>query len=84
MNIWWIIVNGIPNVNKDFHRVICSPYEPAREEGSNQCDTIIQLNFRASQIQLVAEPVDVEEWGGQFPENKGCAIVVYEGALVPG
>jgi hypothetical protein len=62
--------------------LIGPPDEAAAEECHKQTDSIVELDFGASEIQLVAEPVDVQEGGGEFVEDEDRAVVVEERALV--
>lgn len=61
--------------------LVGAPDEAAAEEGGEQDDAIIPLVFRAGQVQLVKEPVDVEKRGRELVENKCWAVKVKKGPL---
>ena len=45
----------------DFHGEIDTPDEARRKEYQDQDDSVVQLDPRASHIDFVEEPVEVEE-----------------------
>lgn len=58
-----------------------APDEAAAEEGGEQDYAVVPLELAAGHVEFVAEPVHVEEGGGEFVEDEDGAVVVYEGAL---
>lgn len=61
--------------------LVGSPDEATAEEGRQQDDAVVPLVFGARQVQLVEEPVDVEEWGGELVEDERGTIEIEEGSL---
>jgi hypothetical protein len=61
--------------------LVGAPDEATAEEGGEQDDAIIPLVFRAGQVQLVEEPVDVEKGGRELVKNKCWAVEVKKGPL---
>ena len=61
--------------------MVAAPNQSGEEEGGQEHDPITPLQRAARHIQLVAEPVHVEEWRGELVEHEGWRVVVYEGSL---
>ena len=57
------MVEGRPYVLIHTNRLICSPDKAAREECEEKENSIVQLGARASHVEFVKEPVEVQEWG---------------------
>lgn len=69
------------DVRVDEDGLVCAPHDAAAEEGHEQGDAVVELGLGAGKIQLVAEPMDVQEGGGELVEDEGEAVVVSEGPL---
>jgi hypothetical protein len=72
---------GAIYVGEDADGVVCSPAETAREKGKEQGDAVYELQRGTGHIEFVAEPVDIKERGGEFVEDEGRCVEVYEWAL---
>lgn len=59
-----------------------APDETAREEDGEEEHAVVPLKFGTGEVEFIQEPVDVEEWGGEFVENEGWGVEVYEGSLL--
>jgi len=72
---------GEPDIRGDAQAVEGAPTEAAAEEGGEEDDAVEELDRGAREVQFVAEPVDIEEGGGELVEDEGWSVVVYEGSL---
>jgi hypothetical protein len=72
---------GGPDVAEDLDGLVGAPEEAAGHEGQEQEDAVDELQGGAGEGELVAEPVDVEEGGGELVEDEGWGVEVHEGAL---
>ena len=72
---------GGVDVREDVDGVQHAPYETGEEEGGDEDDAVEPLVVCAGQVQLVEEPVDVEEGGRELVEDEDGAVVVDKGAL---
>ena len=63
-------MDGAPHVLVDDGRLVGTPDEAAREEGEEQGDAVVQLGLGARHAELVEEPVDVEERGGELVQDE--------------
>lgn len=61
--------------------MVSTPDEAARKKCGEESEAVVELNFGAGEVELVAEPVDIEEWGGEFEEDEGWGIEVDKGPL---
>ena len=61
--------------------LVGAPNKAAGEEGEEEHDSIVELDFGASKVDLVAKPMNIKEGGGELVEDEGWAIEVYEGSL---
>ena len=71
-----------PYVLVDADGLVGAPDEAAGEEGGEEDEPVIELDAGACQVELVAEPVDVEEGGGELVEDEGGGIEIDKGALL--
>lgn len=53
-------------VVKNTDGLVAAPDEAAGEEGEEEDDAVVELQFRARHVEFVAEPVDVEERRGEL------------------
>lgn len=74
-------VDGVPHVDVDDGGLPGAPDEAAAEEGDEQGDAVVKLGFGARHVELVEEPVDVEEGGGELVEDEDGRVVVEVGSL---
>ena len=74
-------MHGVPDVLVHAERVVGAPDQAAAEEDRQKQHAVIPLELAAGHVELVAEPMDVEERGGKLVENEDRAIVVAEGSL---
>ncbi len=70
-----------PHVGVDDGRLPGAPDEAAGEEGHEQGDAVVELGLGAGHVELVEEPVDVEEGGGELVEDEDGGVVIEVGAL---
>lgn len=61
--------------------LVCPPQKATAEERAEQDDAVIPLWLGTGHLQLVEKPVEVEERGGQFVQDKGGGVIVDEGSL---
>ena len=69
-------VEGAPDVLIDAEGGVGSPDETAAGEGGDKEHAIVPLEFGAGELELVEEPVDVEEGRGELIEDEYGAVVV--------
>ena len=74
-------IDGTQHVAEHGERRVRSPDEATAEEGGEEEDAVGELEVGAGPVELVEEPVDVEERGGKFVEDKGWSVKVDEGSL---
>lgn len=74
-------MQGRPDVLVDADGLVGAPDETAAEEGDEQEDAVVELGARARHVDLVEEPVEVEEGRGQLVEDEGWTVVVDERSL---
>ena len=72
---------GRPDVAEDLDGLVGAPEEAAGHECQEQEDAVDELQGGAGEVELIAEPVDVEEGGGELVEDEGWGVEVHEGAL---
>ena len=77
-------VHGGPEVLVDAQRLVRTPEETATEEGDEQEDAVDELGERASHVEFVEEPVEVEEGRRELVEDKRGGVEVDERALCGG
>lgn len=77
-------MNGAPHVLVDNSGLPGAPDQAAAEEGDEEGDAVVQLDAGARHVELVAEPVDVEEGGRELVEDEGRGVEVEEGSLLAG
>lgn len=76
-----MLVQNVPNVLKDAPGLVGAPAETGAEEGDEQHDAVVPLQGAAREVELVAEPVHVKEWGRKLVEDEDWAVVVDEWSL---
>jgi hypothetical protein len=74
-------VDRVPHVDVDDGRLVGTPDQAAEEEGDEQGDAVVQLGLGARHVELVEEPVDVEEGSGELVEDEDGGVEVEVGAL---
>ena len=75
------MTDGTKNVVEHGEGGVRAPNETAAEEGAEEEDTVGELEAGTGFVELVEEPVDVEEGGGKFVEDEGWTVEVDEGSL---
>jgi hypothetical protein len=73
--------NGRENVADEVVRQVAAVDEAGAGKGDEQDDAVEQLKGTAGELELIAEPVDVEKGGGEFVEDEAGRIVVDKGSL---
>jgi hypothetical protein len=74
-------IDGSPHVSHYAKRLEGAIYEPAREEAEEKEDAVVELRAGSSHVDLVEEPVNVEERRRKLPEYEDASVIVDEGAL---
>ncbi len=74
-------MHGGPDVGVHADGLVAAPDEAAAEEGGEQQEAVVPLRAGPGHVQLVEEPVEVEEGGGELVENESGAVEVDEGSL---
>lgn len=75
------VADGTQHVIKYGEGGVRAPYKTTAKEGGEEEDAVGELKVRTGLVELVEEPVDVEERGGEFIEDEGWSIEVDEGSL---
>lgn len=75
------MLHSVKDVCENSYGLVGAPNKAAGEEGEEEHDAIVELDFGASKVELVAKPMDIKEGGGELVEDEGWAIEVYEGSL---
>ena len=70
-----------PDIGVDAKRLVGAPDKAAAEERGKKEDAVVPLGSRARHLELVEEPVEIEERGGELVENECGAVKVYERTL---
>jgi hypothetical protein len=60
---------------------VCAPDKTATEEGGEEENAVGELEVGTGLVELVEEPVDVEERGGELIEDESWTVEVDEGSL---
>lgn len=66
----------MPDVLVYSEGLISAPEQPARKEHGEEYHAVVPLEFGPSHVKLVAEPVDVQKWRGEFIEDKHWTVVI--------
>lgn len=74
-------MDGLPHVSVDYYGLPGAPDKTAGEEGEKEGYAIVQLRAGTGHVELVEEPVDVEEGGGELVEDEDGGVEVEEGTL---
>lgn len=74
-------MDGGPDILVHSDGLVGAPDEAAGEEDEEEEEAVVQLEAGAGEIELVEEPVDVEERRGELVEDEGRGVEVDEGAL---
>jgi len=69
------------HVAEDVVGAVKAPHDAAAEKGAGQDGAVDGLVDGAGEVELVAEPVDVEEGRGELIEQEDWAVEVEEGSL---
>lgn len=72
---------SLPHVHVDVCGLPGSPDETAEEEREEQQHPVVPLRTAAGHVDLVEEPVDVEERGRELVEDESRGVEVDEGSL---
>ena len=72
--------HDLVDVPDDADGAVRAPAQPGGEEHGDQRDAVVELRRGARHVQLVEEPVEVQERGGQLVEDEDGAVVVEDGA----
>lgn len=75
------MVDCRPHVLVHARGLISAPDETAAEEGREEHDAVVELGTGASHVELVEEPVEVQERRRELIEDEGAAVVVDERPL---
>ena len=75
------MTDGAKNVIEHGEGGVRAPDKTAAEEGGEEEDTVGELEVGTGFVELVEEPVNVEEGGGKFVEDEGWTVEVDEGSL---
>lgn len=70
-----------PDVLGDADRLIRAPEQATAEEAREEKHAIVPLRSGAGHVQLIEEPVKVEEGRGELVEDKGRAVEVDKRSL---
>ena len=62
--------------------VVHAPYDARGKERAEQHHSVNELDLAARELELVAEPVDIEEGAAELKEDKHRRVPVHERALV--
>ena len=79
-----IVVQRGPDVLRHADGLVGAPEQAAAEEAGEEEDAVVPLGAGAGHVELVEEPVEVEEGGGEFVEDEGGAVEVDKGTLYVG
>ena len=77
----WLEVQPRPDVLIHPDTLVCTPQQPTAEERDEEYDAIIPLRLRARHLQLVEEPVHVEEGRGDLIEDERRAVEIDKRSL---
>ena len=70
-----------PDVSVDADGLVAAPYETAAEEGREEDEAVPPLLARAGHVELIEEPVEIQEGGGELVEDECRAVEVDEWSL---
>lgn len=76
------VVHSLPHVLVDDGGLPGAPDQTTGEEGDEEGDAIVELHAGSGHVELVAEPVDIEEGGRELVEDEGRGVEVEEGSLL--
>lgn len=77
-------VHGVPHVLIDHGGLPGAPDKAAAKEGDEEGNAVVELQTGARHVELVAEPVDVEEGSRELVKNERRGVEVEEGSLFTG
>jgi len=69
------------NVLKYQDTVVGAPHKPTTKEGKDEEEAVDKLVYRPSEIEFVAEPVDIEERTREFKENEDGGVIINKRSL---
>jgi hypothetical protein len=75
------VVQRRPDILVDAQGLVGAPDEAAAEEGEEEQDAVVELGAGAGHVELVEEPVEIEEGGGELVEDEGAGVEVHEWTL---
>jgi len=75
------VKDGTQHVIKHGQGGVRAPDKTAAEEGGEKENAVGELEVGTGFIELVEEPVDIEEGGGEFIEDEGWSVEVDERSL---
>lgn len=75
------MAQSFPHVDVDMNRLVGTPEQTATEEGGQQQHAVVPLCLTTSHVDLVQEPVDIQERAGEFVEDKCGGVEVDEWPL---
>lgn len=70
-----------PDVLGDADRLIGAPEQATAEKAGEEEHAVIPLRAGAGHVELIEEPVEIEERGGKLVEDEGRAVEVDERSL---
>lgn len=75
------LFESVPHVPVDKDGLPRSPNKAAPEEREEQHHAIVPLEVTSSHVELIKEPVNIEEGAGELVENEHGRVEVDEGSL---
>lgn len=70
-----------PDVLINPNALVCAPKESAAEKAGQEEDTVVPLGSRSGHVQLIEEPVEIQEGRGELVEDKCWAVEVDKWSL---
>jgi hypothetical protein len=75
------VADGTQHVIKHSEGGVCAPDKTTAEEGGEEENAVGELEVGTGLVELVEEPMDVEERGGEFIEDERWTVEVDERSL---
>jgi hypothetical protein len=75
------LLEGVEHVHVDIYGLPGAPDETAGEEYEEEEHAVVPLERAAGHVDLVQEPVNIEEGAGELVENKSWGVKVDKGPL---
>ena len=76
-----LIFHCLPDVAEDVESSVSAPDQARKEKRQYEYYAIVKLCIRASHVQLVEEPVEIEKRRREFKEDEDGSVVVDEWSL---